>query len=152
MPFQYYWKYRDTDPAQWGDASPLYPILKAGDDVIRTMIMTGVELLDYQSRQCKIMAEAHAHEETITPPDSTDVYNIICINSNLRNSIALDAVFNERRHDFMCVYAWTNNQWVLSFYHPNPPEGLNIGVDVAKRYGGGGHAGAAGCQLKELPW
>lgn len=153
LPFQYYWKYRDTDPEQWGESSHLRYLLHGSENVFRSMIASGVEILDYQRRQCKIFAESYAHEERFFFPNyDGKEYKALCINSNLRGSIALESVFNDRIHDFMCVYAYTDGKWVLSFYHPDPPEGLNLGELASKGFGGGGHKGAAGCQLSGLPW
>lgn len=152
MPFQYYWKYRDTDPGQFGLNSEMAILLSDNNiNLIPAMVIDGRNILNYEKRRSKVMAETYAHVETINTGERS--YNALCINSNVRSSMALDSMFDERKHDFMCVYVDTGTEFRISFYHPNAEEyGLHLGKDVAKKFGGGGHAGAAGCNLLDLPW
>lgn len=147
MPFQYFWKYQSTMPHP-DINSPLKALLHWDESAVEDMVSRGVTILDYQKRQCVNQAEIYAHEETFNVGGGE--YRVICINSNLRNSMALEGAFNFNRHDFMCVYVRLKGQWVVSFYHPNPKK-IDVGK-IAKCFGGGGHAGAAGCQLDILPW
>ena len=74
-------------------------------------------------------------------------YKCTALNSGAANSSLFDSVDEE--YDLMLPHVWDGKKWSVSIY----PHNSNINVsEIAKKYGGGGHPGAAGFTCKELPW
>lgn len=71
----------------------------------------------------------------------------ICINGLKLNSKSFDSVFDPKKYDMMIAFGKTKkpNIWSLSFYSKQDT-GPDISV-IAKKYGGGGHRNASGCEM-----
>jgi oligoribonuclease NrnB/cAMP/cGMP phosphodiesterase (DHH superfamily) len=54
-------------------------------------------------------------------------------------------------HDALMGFFWNGQAWKVSMYHAPGREGHDLSK-VAARYGGGGHRGACGFQVSELPF
>lgn len=54
-------------------------------------------------------------------------------------------------HDALLGFTFTGRDWRISFYHIDGKKDRDI-LSIAKKYGGGGHAGACGCRPKTLPF
>jgi oligoribonuclease NrnB/cAMP/cGMP phosphodiesterase (DHH superfamily) len=71
---------------------------------------------------------------------------IVC--NGYDGSPLFDSVYNEEKHDIMISYLQRGDgTWGYGFYSDKPE--VHCG-EIAKKYGGGGHKGASGCNLKEL--
>jgi oligoribonuclease NrnB/cAMP/cGMP phosphodiesterase (DHH superfamily) len=110
--------------------------------LIEQIITDGRKILQYVEQfnreNCK-----YAFEVTF------DGLQCICLNAPMRNSQVFDSVFDPERHDAMLMYFNAGGKhWTVSLYTTKPD--VDVGA-VAKARGGGGHRGAAGFQLKELP-
>lgn len=76
----------------------------------------------------------------------------LCINSARFNSLFFAAKdVPETGHDALLGFCWDGKCWTVSLYHARHNTGLDLSV-IAKKYGGGGHRGACGMTLKELPF
>lgn len=76
--------------------------------------------------------------------------NCICCNRGLTGSKLFDSIWDDKTHDVMMTFCRTKHRfWRVSLY--TPYNGINCGT-IAKKYGGGGHAKAAGFTCKELPF
>lgn len=76
----------------------------------------------------------------------------LCINSARFNSLFFAAKdVPETGHDALMGFCWDGKCWTVSLYHARHNTGLDLSV-IAKKYGGGGHRGACGMTLKELPF
>ncbi len=73
----------------------------------------------------------------------------ICINGPYRSSQVFDSVFDPAKHDGMMAYSWNGQDWRFGLYTNKKELDLS---PIAKKYGGGGHAGACGFQVKRLPF
>lgn len=73
----------------------------------------------------------------------------ICCNSMNSNSNLFDGFFDENKMDAMLAFGWTGNTWTVSMY--SNKKGIDVGK-IAKKYGGGGHANAAGFQCTDIPF
>jgi len=65
------------------------------------------------------------------------------------SSQLFESVYDPDMHDAMLAFGYRNHGWVVTLYT------THAGVDVsrvAKKYGGGGHAQAAGFPCRELPF
>lgn len=65
------------------------------------------------------------------------------------NSQLFDSRFNHIDYDAVLTFGYTNGQYSFSMYTDKP--GIDVSV-VAKKYGGGGHAGACGFQKRDIPF
>lgn len=54
-------------------------------------------------------------------------------------------------HDALLGFTYNGRDWRVSMYHILGKEQVDI-LGIAKKHGGGGHSGACGCRLKQLPW
>lgn len=69
---------------------------------------------------------------------------IVC--NGYDGSPLFDSVYNEDKHDIMISYIQRKDgNWSYGFYSDKPE--VHCG-EIAKKYGGGGHKGASGCNLK----
>lgn len=68
----------------------------------------------------------------------------ICINTADKGSMQFDSVYDPEKHDLMFGFEWRKDHWSISLYSES--DKVNCG-EIAKKFGGGGHVGAAGCQI-----
>lgn len=73
----------------------------------------------------------------------------ICASTSVTSSKFFDGIYNENDHDAMIVYKYEPNikKWKVSIY--STKKELNVS-EIAKKYGGGGHAGASGFILDDI--
>ena len=69
------------------------------------------------------------------------------LNNARSNSLTFEAALDET-HDGCMSYHWDGKAWKFSLYGNEKKKGVDLSV-IAKKYGGGGHAGAAGFSLKQ---
>lgn len=68
----------------------------------------------------------------------------ICINTADKGSMQFDSVYDPEKHDLMFGFEWRKDHWSISLYSES--DKVNCG-EIAKKFDGGGHVGAAGCQI-----
>jgi oligoribonuclease NrnB/cAMP/cGMP phosphodiesterase (DHH superfamily) len=75
-----------------------------------------------------------------------DGYKAICINAIKTGSKIFDSVFDDSKHDIMIAYGKLSKYslWSISFYSKS--DDIDVSV-IAKKYGGGGHKNASGCEV-----
>lgn len=74
----------------------------------------------------------------------------ITMNTPDTGSDAFDGTYNPEEHDIMMSFSLTKDgMWAISMYSDKAE--FHVG-SIAKKFGGGGHAGAAGCRCAELPF
>jgi len=71
---------------------------------------------------------------------------IVC-NCAFTGSKVFDSLEDPGKYDLMVAYSYDGTKWTVSLYSST----VHCG-ELAKKYGGGGHKGAAGFQCKELPF
>jgi oligoribonuclease NrnB/cAMP/cGMP phosphodiesterase (DHH superfamily) len=74
-------------------------------------------------------------------------YKAIACNSGFSSSFLFDSIKED--YDIMLSFNFNGEQWAVSIYSRKSDIDCS---DIAKKYGGGGHKGAAGFQCKELPF
>lgn len=72
-------------------------------------------------------------------------YKAVCCNAGSVSSQLFDSVKED--YDIMMPFVFNGKEWVVSLY---TKKDINVG-EIAKKYGGGGHAKAAGFRCSELP-
>ncbi len=74
----------------------------------------------------------------------------ICLLGNRIGSTTFSSIFDDTKYDFLSCLSFDGNLWSLSMYQfPGKEHDLS---QIAIKYGGGGHLGAAGFQCKEWPF
>lgn len=73
----------------------------------------------------------------------------IAFNRTKTGSKIADSVWDTEVYDAILTFGWARDQWVVGLYSDKP--GIDVSA-IAVKYGGGGHAGAAGFQCQELPF
>lgn len=68
-------------------------------------------------------------------------YKAICMNTTAFNSTTFDSVWDEDKYDLMIPFCYTGKKWRFSLY--TTKDNVDCGA-LAKHFGGGGHAKAAG--------
>lgn len=78
--------------------------------------------------------------------------NWVAIN-DVGNSLKADTIFDPKCHDAILYYRWKPKEkaWKLSFFNASSKQ-IGKMNEIAQKYGGGGHEGAAGAVVKELPF
>lgn len=143
LPYQYGLRISDTRPHVSMEAI-WEPIFSDLDYFFKKTISAGEAIVKYNNHSNEIYCRSHAYETTF------EGHKCIVANRGVTNSSLFDSIFDPEKHDFALVYSFCNKGiWLISLYSGNNPR-----VDVsqiAKKYGGGGHKGAAGFNVKELP-
>ena len=67
------------------------------------------------------------------------------------NSGLFDDAIGRMDVSLFIAFGWQRDHWKLSLWPAPAAKALDVSA-IAKKYGGGGHAGAAGCQCAELPF
>ena len=73
---------------------------------------------------------------------------IMC-NRRAGGSRLFDAVWDEKRHDIMIAWIFSGEKYFVSLYTTKADIDVS---EIAAKYGGGGHKGAAGFTCNQLPW
>jgi len=128
--------------------------LIASVDAVYSEIKNGRLILTYQDELNADFCKQYAFETFIdnfnVPVDdqgNPPRYKAICLNTPQKGSRIFKSIWNSEKYDVMCKFNYAGNKWEYSLY----TEKDNIDVsEIAKKYGGGGHKGAAGFITEKL--
>ncbi|NCD26218.1 MAG: hypothetical protein EOL86_11600 [Deltaproteobacteria bacterium] len=138
QPFQYGLRLENT----WPEAEVWRRLLR-GRGSMADIILHGVVALRADAKNSAVYAASCAYETTFGG------LRCIAMNRMCCNSRAFDSVVDPGTHDAMLAWGWRAGKWTVSLYSTR--EDVDVSV-IARRYGGGGHKGAAGFQCQgELP-
>lgn len=140
MPFQT--GIRFMDPA--ADERIFWNILfDESESNYQNILQKGKVCLEYQTTNNTNYCNSHAFDI------EWENYRFLAANSLNNNSQLFDSKFNHHDYDAVLSFGYTNGGITVSMYTDKP----NVDVSViAKKYGGGGHAGACGFQCQHLPF
>ncbi len=137
LPFQYGMReHEDTLPE-----SKIWQPLFNDDDgsMVEKITERGKLILAYQDKQNAIYAKGMSYEGKI------EGLRAIIMNKAYANSKAFDAVYDPEKHDIMVLFGIKKDEYKYTLFADKD----NIDVSaIAKKYGGGGHKGAAGFYSK----
>ncbi len=138
LAFQYGLRtYKNTYP----DNQELWTRLFVDDMLlIEEIINKGIIILEYEQTQNEKFCKAFSFETVF------EGYKAICCNKGFTNSKLFDTA---QKHDIMITFCRRNKQWYVSLF--TVFDDIDCGI-LAKKYGGGGHAKAAGFSCAELPF
>jgi oligoribonuclease NrnB/cAMP/cGMP phosphodiesterase (DHH superfamily) len=109
------------------------------DYEVKRVVSRGKIIGDYRKQFYKEYLAAYGYEVNF------EGYKCIVLNAGQVGSMSFDSVVG--KYDIMISMIWNGVQWVISLYSTT----VDVSV-IAKKYGGGGHVGASGLSLKELPF
>jgi oligoribonuclease NrnB/cAMP/cGMP phosphodiesterase (DHH superfamily) len=137
LPFQYGMKAMGVDnPIKVAPG-----LLNGSPAIIDTIIEQGKIALQYQTNMDKQIMKS-SFDVVV------DGLEGIACNGAGFGSMAFDSVFDPTKYDLMVPFKFDGINWVVSLYSGNPDVDCSV---IAKRYGGGGHASAAGFTTTEFP-
>lgn len=105
------------------------------------IIQRGQIILKYEINQNAKYAKGMAYEAAF------EGYRAIVMNKAYANSKAFDAVYDPEKHDIMIMFGVKPGQIKYTLFCEKPDIDVSA---IAKKYGGGGHHGAAGFYSKSL--
>lgn len=106
----------------------------------------GQSIRDYNIMKESVYAFDHAFETEF------EGYRAIVINMGFPSSMKFNSVYNPKKHDIMIGFSRrANHTWKYSLYSEKNYIDCSV---IARKYGGGGHKGAAGfeSEANELPF
>jgi len=137
LPFQYAMRVKSMSP----DSHAWWECLFAMESM-NAIVRDGETILEYVNMSNAEYAK-YAFETEL------DGVRCIALNRMCTNSQAFDSAYDPDKHDAMLTFGWRNGQWTVSLYATKADTDMSA---LAKRYGGGGHKGAAGFQCDTLPF
>lgn len=106
---------------------------------------TGESILRYEKQQAKRQCRDYAYELVF------EGHTVLVCNRPGISTLFFESRFDPARHAFMLGYArLPDKRWVVSMRAPKD-SAIHLG-ELAKKYGGGGHRGAAGFTCEVLPF
>lgn len=124
------------------------------DDYVREIIRDGATIIRYREIDLGKKAKGACFPAFLYrwPNGSDDVepFPVIAANVGMENSQFFDAVLDDYPDaKALCSFHYRNNCWNFSLYKIPGRDTPDLSV-IAKNYGGGGHAGAAGFQVLKV--
>jgi hypothetical protein len=117
---------------------------KEGDAFVETLLEQGAVLQYARTRE---------NESIIKSAGFTIQFEGLCFlacNHAHYNSFLFTAGLKPE-HDACLGFCWRGGRWTVSLYHAPGKEHHDLS-QIAAKYGGGGHKGACGFQIKSLPF
>jgi len=106
------------------------------------IINEGKAILNFLDIKYKEQCNAYAYFAKL------DKYKLIVLNTPFLSSQIFNSI-DKKLYDIMAVYRFNGQEYSVSLY----TEKENINCDeIASKYNGGGHKGAAGFRCQTLPW
>lgn len=141
LEFQYGFRLFNTNPDNQNLWAQYFDIETTNTkNHIKEIINDGQTILKYQKQENEKYCNASVFELLF------EGYKAICANKMLNNSQFFESVWDNTKYDIMISFGLhKNGLWTFSFYTDK------AGVDcskLAKKFGGGGHVQASGCQFE----
>jgi len=113
------------------------------EKLIDSFIRDGDIILEYVRRDNAKYVKACSFDVTL------DDYQCIAANKMLCGSQLFESIWDGDQYDIMLAFGYKSGRWNISLY----TDRADIDVSqIAKKWGGGGHKGAAGFQADTLPF
>ena len=122
-----------------------YPVLEGDSNILTEMKINGEKIRLVKSINRKSFVKSHAFRIEF------EGMSVIACNKQDGGSLLFDGLDDIDKYDAMMSfqYSGVSDLWEVSLYSTN--DEIDCGC-VAKKYGGGGHRGAAGFSVKVLPF
>ena len=142
VPFEYGMKIQNTKPDSplWKELFTNVNLLKLSQ-LINDIVDDGKAIVSFKNRIDKKLQDEVMFEMNF------EGYNAICVNRSHMDSTTFEGIYNPAKHDFMLVFfACAPHKWKVKLYTNGS---IHVG-NIAKKYGGGGHAQAAGFVVDDI--
>lgn len=139
VPYQYGMRHLDPQP----EATALWESILNGSTTRMSIINNGMIIQRSIEQGFKGTAEYACFEV------EWEGMRWIAINGPYRGSGVFKSVFDPAKHHGMLSFFWNGKEWRFGLYSDRDDVDVS---EVAKRYGGGGHRGAAGFQIGAFPF
>lgn len=130
-------KLEDPNSGGWVD------IIEGDEDYLKELVDLGMVIEDYQTDMYRRYCKSYSFEVQF------EGLTFLTANALSVNSRLFDSMYDPTKHDAVMTFGWINGQWTVSMYAWK--DEVHVG-NIAKKFGGGGHKGAAGYQCKTLPF
>jgi len=137
LPFQYGIRMYETDPSKDEGMDTWRAIFYRGvkeDSIVASVVNEGSTIIKYIERENRLTCDVCSYELEF------EGYKCIAINKMLTSSNIFDSA--EGDYDIKITFGYRGGKWFVSLYSDK----VDVS-EIAKKYGGGGHKGAAGFQL-----
>ena len=131
----------DTDPTGLFWAQLLPGNRYYNHQRVDVMVRDGVTIIDYEARQNAEYIKAFGHKFRF------EEHTCYACNRGLTNSMLFDSIIEDDEITIFMPFVWDGFKWTVSLYSKT----VDVS-EIAKKYGGGGHTGAAGFVCDRLPW
>ena len=114
-------------------------------DIWKSLLVSNFQVIDIENKGRIILAYQQKQDEIYAKGMSFETkfegLRAIAINKAFCNSKIFDSVYDPEKHDIMIVFGINSEGWKYSLYSTKKEVDVSV---LATKYGGGGHAGAAG--------
>ena len=96
-----------------------------------------------------VQAEDAKYMKSFAFETEIDGFKVLACNRAKTNFLFFKSMYDPKKHDMVCSYAWTGTTYAVSLY--TDKEDVDVSV-ICKKYGGGGHKKASGFSCEKLPF
>ena len=129
-----------------GSQSKWYHYPTDSEPFVRNFIdrftVTGADIIARQDRAAEVLVKEYGEEGWTVGGESA----VMVVTSGPTNSQMFKSVKNVVEHG-ICFKHTKEGKWIVSLYNTRNDITFDCGDYLRKKYGGGGHVGAAGCTL-----
>jgi len=144
LPFQYGCRLYNTNPSSEEGMKFWREFFNSEDNInVKALVAEGKICLRYEEQINRKYCERYVFETEL------EGLKAIAVNKGISNSKLFKGFYDPRKHDIMITFCYLGDKWTVSLY--SDKKGIDVSI-IARKYGGGGHKGAAGFQCKELPF
>ncbi len=148
--FQFGLRSTELTPQKWdwlliGDMGPDQAIPKRYNTVVLSLLQDGKMLQSYQQRNDAGMM----HRSFIVEFEGLKFLTLTTARCNSLTFMSKDVP--ETGHDALMGFYFDGKAWNISLYHAKHNTGIDLSA-IAVKYGGGGHRGACGFRVPNLPF
>lgn len=134
------WQF-DTNP----NNGELWHRLFRDEELVEEIIEKGALLLAAKQKDNASRIKSLGFNTTL------EGYRTLAVNHGMTNSTIFDAAYDPEQHDIMISFCWYRHHWKVSVYVDKSRSDIDASI-ICKKFGGGGHKGAAGFQCDVLPF
>lgn len=139
LPFQFGMRIRMTDPII--DVSSWKSIISMDEELEKEIVNEGNCILKYLNQYNEKLINSLGIYTWF------EGYSALAVNQGMTNSFIFDSHPKKDEFDIFISFVRRYNKWSVSLYSKH----IDVSV-IAKKYGGGGHKGAAGFPCQQLPF
>ena len=114
------------------------------NDLLKSFVRTGSDIIERQDRASEALITGYGEEGWSVGGEKNAV---MVVTSGPTNSQMFKCVKDRLDHG-ICFKHTKEGKWIVSLYNTRNDIDFDCGAYLRRKYGGGGHVGAAGCTLE----